>query len=493
VQSKGRNAAALFVCRAGPERVLTPLFVGAHMTIRFTQKSISLDTDLETPVGLFLRLVGEHPGILLESAEVDGRWGRYSLIASDFVISTSCDKGLFDVKVEDPRLNNLKRLTGLPFIDGLRQLMQSLFFEKTEEPLAPITRALYGYFGYGVAGLLEPKLADSLPPEEAEASLVLPGTLIIFDHCYRKITRLDLCIEGQEIQPLQPILLEGKESRPSTLPGLDEKAAYIKAVEQVKNEIRQGEAMQVVLSVPFNTALTEEPFEYYRRLRRINPSPYLFYMKLPSSAACVLLGSSPEVLVSCNANRLLLCPIAGTRPRSQNQIEDALFGNELLQDPKEKAEHVMLVDLGRNDLGKIAKPGSVTLERFMEVERFSHVMHLVSRIQADLLPGYDAVDVLRATFPAGTVSGAPKIRAIDMIAKTEKRPRGPYAGALGWLGLDKDTVSLDLGIVIRSLWVRDGYVSWQAGAGIVYDSVAEKEWQECCVKAAVIRKVVLGG
>jgi len=452
------------------------------MTIRFTQQSIALDNDLETPVGLFIRLVDENPGILLESAEADGRWGRYSLIARDFVMSASCNRGLLDVQVEDSRLNSLKKLAGLPFIDGLRQLMQALDFEKTKDAQAPITRALYGYLGYGVAGLLEPKLADSLPPEDAEASLVLPGTLIVFDHSYRKITKLTLCIEAQEVLPLQPVFLEDRNSRAQLPQGLDEKAAYIKAVQQVSDEILQGEAMQAVLSVPFSAALTENPFEFYRRLRRINPSPYLFYMKLPGETECVLLGSSPEILVSCTANRLVLCPIAGTRPRSQNKVDDALFGDELLQDPKEKAEHVMLVDLGRNDLGKIAKPGSVSLERFMEVERFSHVMHLTSRISADLLSGCDAVDILKATFPAGTVSGAPKVRAMEIIAKTEKRPRGPYAGALGWLGLDKDAVSLDLGIVIRSLWVRDGTVHWQAGAGIVQIRWLKKSGRNAVIK-----------
>jgi anthranilate synthase component 1 len=246
------------------------------------------------------------------------------------------------------------------------------------------------------------------------------------------------------------------------------------------------------LSTPFSAPLAESPFNLYRRLRRLNPSPYMFYIRLPDPVSGVLLGSSPEVLVSCEANKLRLCPIAGTRPRSRDRAEDALFGDELLQDPKEKAEHVMLVDLGRNDLGRIAAPGSVKLDRFMELERFSHVMHLTSRISADLAPGLDALDVLASAFPAGTVSGAPKVRAMELVAQEEQSPRGPYAGAIGWLGLDKDAVHLDFGITIRSLWVREGQVRWQAGAGIVYDSVPENEWRECRAKAEVIRKVALG-
>ena len=464
------------------------------MRISFTKHLTLLDSDLETPVGLFIRLIGELQGILFESAEVDGRWGRYSVIASDFLLSASCGGGLLDLRASDERLAPLKDLSGKPFIQGLRELMQALSIESAPgAPQAPITRALYGYLGYGIAGMMEPRLAKALPPEEAEASLVLPGTLIVFDHGYNRITRIDLRLDGEPVTPLPPVTatacVSGVDPAIFALAG---KEAYMAGVARVKEMLRQGEAIQVVLSTPFSASLSESPFSLYRRLRRANPSPYMFYMRLPSLAGGALLGSSPEVLVTCDNNKLRLCPIAGTRPRSRDQAEDVLFGDELLQDPKEKAEHVMLVDLGRNDLGRIAAPGSVTLERFMEVERFSHVMHLTSRISAELAPGLDGLDVLASAFPAGTVSGAPKVRAMEIIAEEEQSPRGPYAGAIGWLGLDKDAVNLDFGITIRSLWVRDGQVRWQAGAGIVHDSVPEKEWLECCAKAAVIRKVVLG-
>lgn len=469
------------------------------MRIHFTQHPTLLDSDLETPVGLFIRLVGELQGILLESAEVDGRWGRYSVIASDFVLSAHCANGLLALHTADERLAPLRQFAGAPFIQGLRGVLAALEIESNPKvPQSPITRALYGYLGYGIAGMLEPKLAQALPPEEAEASLVLPGTLIVFDHGYNRITRITLHLDGKPLMPLAP---SRHATSPMPMPGpavrtgLTGQEQYTAAVARTKELLRQGEAIQVVLSTPFSAPLTESPFNLYRRLRRINPSPYMFYMRLPYMAgatAGALLGSSPEVLVTCEGNHLRLCPIAGTRPRSQDVAEDILFGDELMQDPKEKAEHVMLVDLGRNDMGRIATPGSVTLERFMEVERFSHVMHLTSRISAELAPGLDALDVLASTFPAGTVSGAPKVRAMEIIAEEEGLPRGPYAGAIGWLGLDKDTVHLDFGITIRSLWVRDGQVRWQAGAGIVYDSVPEKEWLECCAKAAVIKKVVLG-
>ncbi len=469
------------------------------MRICFRRHCTPLDSDLETPVGLFIRLVGERQGILLESAEVGGRWGRYSIIATDFVLAASCREGLLHIATADDRLAPLLNLNGKSFTQGLRELMRALQIEDATPPAheaqPSVTRALYGYLGYGLAGLFEPKLAQVLPPAEAEACLVLPGTLILFDHSYNRISRLSLRLDDREPVPLPPAGAPANDassfSGQTAKPPLTGQEAYMAAVARIKEEIRQGEAIQVVLSTPFSAPLCESPFNLYRRLRRLNPSPYMFYMRLPGRHG-VLLGSSPEVMVGCDAGKLQICPIAGARPRSRDAAQDALFGDELLQDPKEKAEHVMLVDLGRNDLGRVAVSGSVTLERFMEVERFSHVMHLTSRIGADLAPGLDALDVLAATFPAGTLSGAPKVRAMELVAREEQSPRGPYGGAIGWLGLDKDVVGLDLGITIRSLWVRDGQVHWQAGAGLVYDSVPEREWNECCAKAAVIREVVLG-
>ena len=460
------------------------------MALLLAQHATLLESDLETPVGLFIRQVGEKQGILLESTDVDGRWGRYSVLAADFLLTARCHNGVLELTTADPRLAPLHAHAGKPYFEGVRGLMQSLEVQPPHGlDLPAITRGLYGYLGYGAAGLLEPALAPVLPPQEAEACLVLPGTLTLFDHVYNRIIRLTPYLEGGPLQPLpETVAAQGQhETRlPATLPG---KEAYVAAVARVKEQIAQGEAVQVVLSTSFSAPLAESPFSLYRRLRRVNPSSYMFYMRLPGM---VLLGSSPEVLVTCEGGTLRLCPIAGTRPRSKDAAEDAMFGDDLLQDPKEKAEHVMLVDLGRNDLGRVAVPGTVNLERFMEVERFSHVMHLTSRIRAELAPGNDAIDVLAATFPAGTVSGAPKVRAMQLIAEEEAAPRGPYAGAIGWLGLDKTAVHLDFGITIRSMWVRQGQVRWQAGAGIVYDSVPEKEWAECQAKAAVIRQVVLG-
>lgn len=460
--------------------------------VTLRQRHTTLEGDVDTPISLFLGMVGSGQGILLESAEVDGSWGRYSIIGCNFLLRLGCEAGRLKVAVRDARLTGFKALEGLPFETGLRELMRRLVIEPdaTHAGQPPITRALYGYLGYGVAGLLEPGLAASLPSGEAEACLVLPGTVVVFDHLYNRLSMLSLT----DLPPprMDRSVLDRAPQRPEVgaVRCVPDAAAYKAGVERIRELIRQGEAIQVVLSTRFSASFSGEPFTLYRRLRRINPSPYMFFMRLPG---ITLLGSSPEVMVRCTAGRLEVRPIAGTRPRGHEAAEDVRLAAELLDDPKERAEHVMLVDLGRNDLGRVAAPGSVRVERFMEVERFSHVMHLTSRVTAQLDAGRDALDVLAATFPAGTVSGAPKMRAMQLLAETEGQPRGPYAGTVGWLGLDAGAVHLDTGITIRSLWVRDGQVHWQAGAGIVFDSNPQAEWNECCAKAAAMRKALEGG
>lgn len=465
------------------------------MTIRLEQEYSLLENDVETPISLFIRQTGPEQGILLESAEQDGRWGRYSVIAGNFLLRLGCKNGLLEVAVRDPRLEALRAFAGQPFVAGLRKVMDALEIvpaagKEKGGDFPAITRALYGYFGYGMAGIFEPKLADLLSPADAETCLVLPGVVTLFDHLYNRVCRFSLTnLPGTGL----PAASQQKtDMRPASVgpvrPSM-EKAAYLRMVEGLRERIRRGDVIQVVPSLGFQAPFTGDPFTLYRRLRRINPSPYLFFMRLPD---ITLMGSSPEVMVGCDGETLRLCPIAGTRPRGGSKGEDNLFENELISDPKEQAEHVMLVDLGRNDLGRVAKPGSVKLERYMEVERFSHVMHLTSYISAERSPDKDALDVLAATFPAGTVSGAPKIRAMQLIAEAERRPRGPYAGAVGWLGLDKDGVHMDTGIIIRSLWVRDGQVCWQAGGGVVFGSNPEEEWKECNNKAAAVLAAVTG-
>ena len=447
------------------------------------QRARWLPADMDTPISLFLGMAGNGDGILLESAEVDGRWGRYSVLACDMALVLTCREGRLAVDIRDDRLAPLAAHDGQPYVAGLRALMRQLRITPPEGmDVPPITRALYGWLGFGMARLFHPTLAGAMPEDEAEAALVLPGTVLLFDHLYNRLCQISLG-EHREVS-------SGRQTAEAPLPDAGEvtaspdEAGYKAVVERIRAMLHAGEAIQVVPSVRFSTPFAGDAFTLYRRMRRYNASPYMFYMKIGDMT---LFGSSPEVMVRCTRGRLQLSPIAGTRRRGRDDAEDARLAQELRDDPKERAEHVMLVDRGRNDLGRVARPGSVSLERCMEVERFSHVMHLTSRVTAQLDEGKDALDVLAATFPAGTVSGAPKVRAMQIIREMEGRGRGPYAGCVGWLGLDKDAVHLDTGITIRSMWLRDGELCWQAGGGIVHDSDPELEWKEVCNKSAIMR------
>lgn len=456
--------------------------------IVLSQRAQWLAADTDTPISLFMGAAPDGaPGILLESAEVDGRWGRYSVLGCDPALFASCRGGNLTLHIEDERLAPLTALEGLPFVEGLRALMRGVDIrpDARGDSLPPITRALYGYMGFGMAGLFNPTLAPAIPPDDAEACFMLPRTVLLFDHMYHRLCQISL----DEHKPLRGVHPSMEEPPPHVAPVLTQPDGpeYEARVARVREELRRGEAIQVVLSMRRSTPFAGDPLPLYRRMRRCNASPYMFFLRLPD---VTLFGASPEVMVRCEGDGLRLSPIAGTRPRGKDAEEDCRLAAELYADAKERAEHVMLVDLGRNDLGRVARPGSVAVERNMEVERFSHVMHLTSRVRAQLRQGLDALDVLAATFPAGTLSGAPKLRAMEIIAATEKLPRGPYAGCVGWLGLDKDSVHLDTGIIIRSMWLRDGILHWQAGAGIVFDSVPALEAEECRHKAAIMNAVL---
>ncbi len=451
-----------------------------QQTVRF------LPADMDTPISLFMGMAGEGHGILLESAEVDGRWGRYSVLACDMALYLTCREGKMECRIEDERLSPLSGLNGMPFADGLRIALRSLQIgpDPHAPDLPPITRSLCGYMGFGMAGLFNPKLASVIDPKDAECVFCLPGTLMLFDHLYNRLAQISLGTHA----PVYGLRagMDGGDCRTSEILASPGGSGYMNMVETIREMLRQGEAIQVVPSVNFSMPYTGDPLTLYRRMRCENASPYMFFMRLPE---ITLFGSSPEVMAQCSGKRLLSAPIAGTRRRGSSFAEDEALAGELLADPKERAEHMMLVDLARNDLGKLASPGSVEVERLMMVEKFSHVMHLTSRVTAELREGLDAVDILAATFPAGTVSGAPKLRAMEIIARLEGRPRGPYAGCVGWIGLDKDGVYLDTGITIRSMWLKEGRLNWQAGSGIVFDSDPGLEWKEVCSKSAIMRLV----
>lgn len=461
--------------------------------IQLKQKVHWLPADLDTPISIYMRLIGDGDGILLESAEVDGRWGRYSILAFDMQLYATCKNGHLDLKITNDRLAPLSQLKGMPFMEGIKSLLNMIDIDATVVPedLPPITRALYGYFGFEMAAIFNPVLQKTIPLEDAKCYLALPATVLVFDHLYNRLCRLDLDIknsfEKEEVIQNTNAEESGDDFTITSQPDPD---GYKNFVRIIRNMLIDGEAIQVVPSTRFSVPFNGNPFNLYRNMRRYNASPYMFYMRFPD---LTIFGSSPEVMVRCAKNQLQLSPIAGTRRRGRTDKEDEQLAAELLSDPKERAEHVMLVDLGRNDLGKIAMTGSVKVEKSMEVERFSHVMHLTSSVVAELdteKRQLDAIDVLAATFPAGTVSGAPKIHAIEIIRQLENSPRGPYAGCIGWLGLDKDNVNMDMGITIRSMWLQDGILHWQTGGGIVHDSDPELEWKEVFNKSAIMRLAI---
>lgn len=444
--------------------------------------------DTQTPIRLFMQLSRQNPhALLLESAEVDGRWGRYSIIATDYLAEFSCCGGRLDVRTHDEALRPLEAYSGLPYMEGMRAVMKALVLQPDRPEMAPITRALYGYWGYEMAAVFQPKLAESLDVAAAESRLVLPATVFVFDHVYNQLDELSIG-ERRDVRRMPP--LEDSQPQPFSVGEVTyapSEEVYKAGVRRVRDLLQAGEAIQVVGSSQCSAPFEGDAFTLYRRLRSINPSPYMFFMRFEGLE---LIGASPEVMVQCNGGQLLLAPIAGTRRRGANAAEDEAFADEMRRDPKECAEHVMLVDLGRNDLGRIATSGSVQVRRLMDVERFSHVMHMTSRVTAELKQGADALDVLASCFPAGTVSGAPKLRAMQIIRELEPLPRGPYAGCIGWMGLDRDAVHLDTGITIRSMWLRDGRLHWQTGAGLVFDSQPESEWAECRNKGRVIDSVL---
>ena len=439
---------------------------------------------------------------LLESASQTEVWGRFSFLGYEPAMEITCTDGLLNIRKtgEDAVVTKKVEHPG----DTLREIIQEYKTPVMEE-FPPFTGGLVGYFSYDYIKYSEQKLKleDKEQQDFRDMDLMLFDQVIAFDHYRQKVLLIagvmtdDLEASYQKaegkLEEMAQLLKTGphmefeKLKLESDIRPQFPEAEYCKMVEKAKHYIREGDIFQVVLSNPMRAKATGNLFDTYRVLRATNPSPYMFYF---SSDDIEIAGASPETLVKLEAGNLSTFPLAGTRPRGKTAEEDEALRRELLADEKERAEHVMLVDLGRNDLGRVAQPGSVNLERCMDVERFSHVMHLTSRVTARLAPGRDALDVLAATFPAGTVSGAPKVRAMEIIRSLEGRARGPYAGCIGWLGLDKDSVDLDMGITIRSMWSREGRLFWQAGGGIVHDSDAALEWKEVCNKSAIMRLVL---
>lgn len=453
--------------------------------------------DTETPVSTYLKVAHRPWSFLFESVEGGTRWGRYSIVGLDPFATVEVRGTEASVTEEGAACR-----VGEPLAE-LRAFLRRHRIPRLPE-LPRFLGGLVGYIGYRAAGLFE-RLPD-LGPDQAglpDIRLFAPRKLLAFDNVRKSLDIIVLVkptgdpaaaydgaleeIDGVLGALRSPLLEEDVFPPPCAVPEMYpamSRERFEAIVQKGREAIFAGEAIQVVLSQAFEGETDVKPLTAYRALRALNPSPYLFHIAFDRET---LVGASPEVMVRVEEGRATLRPIAGTRPRGAAAGEDARLEAELLADEKERAEHVMLVDLGRNDLGRVAPPGAVRLEESFTVERYSHVMHLVSTVSTTLREGTDALDVLAATFPAGTVSGAPKVRAMELIAELEGRPRGVYSGAVGYLGFDGN---LDTCIAIRTLIFHDGRVTLQAGAGIVADSDPGFEYQETLHKALALRRAL---
>jgi anthranilate synthase component 1 len=477
----------------------------ASKNINVVAVSQDLSADLLTPVSAYLRLSqAKGQSFLLESVEGGERVARYSFLGVDPYASLSVLNGRLRLETDS---GDRVEYEGNPL-----EALKAYFARYRARPSAEMPAfcgGAVGYLGYEMSGYLErlPRPAQRVAP--LDAHLMLYRDVVAFDHVKHRVVLISNVFLEQEdlksgkkkalqrIEALRARLLTpSPEERPLTLPSESELSLEAKpkgamgerkfrdAVQKIKGHIRAGDIFQCVLSEEFELALKCHPFRIYRSLRNVSPAPYLFYLNLGDET---LLGASPEMLVRAENGRIETCPIAGTRPRGRDLAEDKRFERHLLASVKEKAEHLMLVDLGRNDLGRVAKPGTVSVRDFMHVERFSHVMHLVSNVEAQLKSDRTAWDALFSCFPAGTLSGAPKIRAQQIIADLEPSQRGPYGGAVVCYDFSGQMNSC---ITIRSLYARGkkGYV--RAGAGVVADSTPAREYQEIINKTRAIRRAI---
>ena len=461
--------------------------------------------DLDTPLTIFAKVAGDDPhAFLFESMEGGEKWGRYSFIGLSPLLTFTSVRDL--VRIEYPgQAGGIEERSGVNPLVELRKLLAS--FSVSNAPGLPrFYGGAVGFLGYDMVRFME-KLPDRHPPLDLpDSSFMVPGIVLIHDAVQQNLTIVcnvwkngeedcehlyaQACRRIEEIidQLNEPIsrhfVAQDQPVEAHRFSSNMDEASFGAMVEQAKEYILSGDIIQVVLSQRFHTQSSLKPFALYRALRHINPSPYLFYLR---QGDMVQIGSSPEILVRLEEGNIELRPIAGTRKRGATPEEDQAMELELLADPKERAEHLMLVDLGRNDVGRVAEYGSVVVRDLLVIERYSHVMHIVSGVHGKLLAGRDQFDVMEACFPAGTVSGAPKIRAMEIIDELEVSRRGPYAGAVGYFGFSGN---MDFCITIRT-FIFNGQDLWiQAGAGIVADSDPKKEYEETINKAMGLRRAV---
>jgi anthranilate synthase component 1 len=450
--------------------------------------------DLDTPVSAYLKLKPFKPRFLLESVEGGERLARYSFIGFGECLEVRLDeRGLtIDGKTQSAPANQKELL------DALRDALQRPQKPSHTIPVVPLLGGLVGVAGYDLVRRFERLPARARTIESTpEAHYLAPRSLLVFDHLTRGVALLHAGSETERaalrrevIQALRgPIPASDRKIRYSPAIGSLSEAQFIEGVQRTKEYIAAGDVYQLVLSVRFGGQCDLDPFETYRALRLLNPSPYMYYCDLGD---CVVVGSSPEALVKLHNGKAEMRPIAGTRPRGADDAMDRHLEAELLADPKENAEHVMLVDLARNDLGRVAKAGSVYVDPYRRIERYSHVMHIVSGVKGELAAGKDAFDLFAAAFPAGTLVGAPKVRAMEIIDELEPVRRGFYGGTVGYFGYgdNRKTIQMDQAITIRTIVFRGDTYSYQAGAGLVADSVPETEYQEVLAKSAIVRRAL---
>ena len=487
--------------------MITPLFNefhnlynGKNCTIPVAKEYLA---DIETPVSVLACLNHIANIALFESVEGGERWGRYSIISLNpqSILTINDNKAIH--KAIDGTI--IEENSDKPF-ELLRKILKENETAK-DSALEPFSGGALGYITYEGARYFDRQPEPKGEAEAADATFMIGGNLIIFDNVKHTIKIVAILKNNKKIaaevaynQALNEIddIAKLVFTAPSNIKknvtvqnrGLNVKTnvskdIFIENIKRAKELICNGEVIQVVLSQKFSCPQTRDEIALYRALRYTNPSPYTFFLKVNG---VTLIGSSPEVMTRLKNGIATVRPIAGTRPRGSNEQLDRELANELLSDPKERAEHVMLVDLGRNDLGRVAINSSVKVKDFMTIERYSHVMHIVSNVEAQIdEEKFDAIDLIKATFPAGTLSGAPKIRAMEIINEFETERRGVYGGCVGYFGFDGN---LDTAITIRTMQIADGEISFQAGAGVVYDSDPESEYLETIHKSNAIRRAI---
>jgi len=456
--------------------------------------------DLDTPLSVYSKLANDRYSYLLESADGGNKYGRYSIIGLPAKIRIQIKKNIISVFNKEKLIDKVTNQNPLNFIDDF----MSQFKIPKNLDLPRFSGGLAGYFGYETIQYIEPRLSKEFLNDKLDLPdilLMLSDEVVVFDNVSGKlyfvnyvdvnatnayddgILRLKT-LEKKLKQGPSPYLIEEKKIVDDLSEVKSEfgEENFLRAVKKIKEYIFNGDTMQVVLSQRLSQSFKSNPLSLYRTLRNLNPSPYMYFYNMDDH---YVVGASPEILVTLEGDKVTVRPIAGTRPRGKDEDEDEALEKDLLQDPKEIAEHVQLMDLGRNDIGRVSETSSVKVTDHMIIERYSHVMHIVSNVEGKLKGKLSAMDVLKATFPAGTVSGAPKVRAMEIINELESSKRGVYSGAVGYVGFDGD---MNVAIAIRTAVIKNQTLFVQAGAGIVSDSVPKNEWEETQNKAKAILK-----